>query len=64
MTELEILKKQLDAAKDEIEFLTLRMRNAEFLYWNEVKMTQAGYINRQIKTLPNTKPVGVPFHNN
>jgi hypothetical protein len=40
MTEIEILQKQLVAAKAEIQTLTMRLRNAEILYEREMRKNE------------------------
>jgi hypothetical protein len=40
MTEIEILQKQLAAAKAEIQTLTMRLRNAEILYERELRKNE------------------------
>ena len=40
MTEIEILQKQLVAARAEIQTLQMRLRNAEILYERELRKTE------------------------
>ena len=41
MTEIEILRKQLADANAEIQTLTMRLRNAEILYEQELRKNEA-----------------------